>query len=540
MQGWRARTFHLTRNKVFLAKCVAGILGAGVVLSLAIHAFVNVDKPKVEVELMAPGFLAPQVQFLESAQRLQNAATPDPASLADWARDVAGIIRNRKVQVSFDSDQLRLGSFDLHPLISKHAEPASQEVFAAFFRCLFMEGSPDRAAARTELAHIAATSPAPAFANEFEGDILSIENKHGKALAAYLKESPTPKATHSRELALHLAIQMKDLNAMRTLCADARVLDEASPIHLFESARLTGSRAILFQAIMGAEKQRWFELRPLMLALIAFVVWYVLLVHSASPEKGRYIRYLLPAFAGVGSVWLLHWWHHTLNYPGDPEKQQTMAQEALHWILYVGIPEELAKLVLFLPFIPWLLYKRSGVKAALTAGCVGLGFALNENLGYLQDGGFDVAIVRLLTANFMHISLSGILGWYTWDLFRSRFHHVTEFITAFIGVSVAHGLYDFAVGARSAELGTNMASIIILALGARYYLKMLNPGDRIRHRMTASSTFVFLAGAAFLTGLMMVFSVYQQQSLMGITLVLKSALGLVPVALIYVKEFNDV
>ncbi len=244
--------------------------------------------------------------------------------------------------------------------------------------------------------------------------------------------------------------------------------------------------------------------------------------------------------AGVASVWLLHWWQGTLSYPNNPGDAPSLTHEILQWIMHVGLPEEAAKLCLFAFFLPVLLHHDSGVKAALTAGCVGLGFALDENLHYFRNFGSQIAIGRLLTANFMHLSLTGILGWHLYELFRTRFHHATEFLAAFCLVVAAHGIYDFSLGGAAAEWGFDIANIIILALSARFYLQLLHQHERARpagHNI--SRTAVFVLGTALLGGMLMVVTVWESRSLDGITFVLEQLLGVALVGLIYIREWRE-
>ena len=124
-------------------------------------------------------------------------------------------------------------------------------------------------------------------------------------------------------------------------------------------------------------------------------IWYIILVHTASREPLRWWRYLPPIFAGIASVWLLHWWQGTLNYTTNPDEvprrpPMKSCNGSCTWVL----PEEGGQAFLFAFFLPVLLHHRSGVKAALTAGCVGLGFALDENLHYFRETTGHMVAIR--------------------------------------------------------------------------------------------------------------------------------------------------
>ena len=89
-------------------------------------------------------------------------------------------------------------------------------------------------------------------------------------------------------------------------------------------------------------------------------------------------------------------------------------------------------------------------------------------------------------------------------------------------------------------MGVGMLNIIVLAVLTKYYLDELRPSLAEKPRQTISSTAVFCFGSAAVVGAMMIVAVLQGGGNAVITDSLKSAIGLVPVALIYVREFRDV
>jgi RsiW-degrading membrane proteinase PrsW (M82 family) len=295
----------------------------------------------------------------------------------------------------------------------------------------------------------------------------------------------------------------------------------------------------MVRAIAKVQWKRWSQTLVMPLALLAAGVWYLLLVYTGSGERWRWIRYLSPVFAGVMSVWLLECWMESNPYGINSDDQKTMGHEIIQWVMYVGVPEESVKLALFALFLPLLLRQGSASKAALTAGCVGLGFAFDENLGYYLHEGGQVAIGRLITANFLHVTLTGVTGSALYELVRSRFHRAPEFLAAFLGACVAHGVYNFASTSSAQVLGVDLAGIIVLAVMARIYLDKLKPEDGELRRRTFSATSVFCTGSALLVAFTMIVTVWQMDSMSGASVALKSLISVFPVALIYVREFRE-
>ena len=87
-----------------------------------------------------------------------------------------------------------------------------------------------------------------------------------------------------------------------------------------------------------------------------------------------------------------------------------VARDLIFFVFGVGLREEGSKLLLFAPLLP--LLRRYGTKLdVLVAGAfVGLGFAAEENLGYLADKDLRTGLARFLTANFLHMAMTGILA----------------------------------------------------------------------------------------------------------------------------------
>jgi RsiW-degrading membrane proteinase PrsW (M82 family) len=544
MPAWRARAHHLTRSRAFLAKTAAMILG----VSALVAALLQVSRQSEggiasEVTGTRRHSDGPIIAVLRaSARKLEEATEPSPARLIAWLRECAMLwhIDELKEKIGFDAAALRIGGIELHPLIAKHTDTEEQRnAVISYVRFLFLPDGDARTSALQTLQQVAGKSP-PAFANEMLGDAFLESDRSEEALQAYLREISTPAAKHSREQAFELAISQRDVETLRYLCADARVRSEIDAGALWNAAKLTGNRPLLFHALWQMGWARWMQGAAVPLALLAAAIWYIILIHTASREPLRWWRYLPGVFAGIASVWLLHWWQGTLDYRGDPEDATSLGSEIMEWIMHVGLPEECAKLVLFSFFLPVLLHHRSSVKAALTAGCVGLGFALDENLHYFLDIGPQIAIGRLLTANFMHLSLTGIVGWHLYELFRSRFHHATEFLVAFCVVVTAHGFYDFSLGEAASMWGFDLADIIILALCARFYLQLLHESERVRPTGFAiSRTSVFVLGTALLGGMLMIVMVWKLQSLKGIAMVLEQLVGVALVGIIYIREWRE-
>ncbi len=441
----------------------------------------------------------------------------------------------------FDRATLKLGDMDVQALLEKHVGDAAQrELFGQFMRAWLAKPGKERDEPAQRIHEVAAKKPELRFANEFEGDLLLREQKRVEALSAYLREASFDDARRARRVAFSTALALEDRAALRSLCSDARCVREIDPYQFYDAAKLLQDRWLIVRSLAAIEWRQWSESMAVPLALFSALVWYLILVHSAGLGRFRWLRYLSPVFAGVMSVWLLNWWQSSLHYQMPEEDGGAdPTQELFQWVIHVGVPEETAKLCLFAVFVPLLLRRGSPHGAALTAGCVGLGFALDENLQYYSNFGAGVAVGRLVTANFMHVAMTGLIGFWYYELFRSRFHRAGEFVTVFAGVAAAHGAYDFAQSRWAADWGGQVASVVILGLLAKLYFQHLHPPGVRGRRPAVSSTVDLFIGMAIVVGAAVVIAVWQSDTMHAVSMVFRETLSVLPIAVLFMREFAE-
>ena len=534
--GWRARLFYQTRDHGFLWKGVALILGVCIAISMMIVAAKD-DRTRVPMdEIEAAKWATEQLQ--SSFDHLKS-GTEKPEALAEWLRKAQETQGDLEEQWAFDPSMLILGKFEVGSVIDATLKtPEQRELFADYARYLFLKDGTGKAKAVERLHAIAAQEGAVRFAHEFSGDAYRQGGEIRKAQEDYLAEGAVPEAKRARHAAFGLALKLEDGTMLKRLIHDPLYSAEIEPAMLMKGAEITSDRWLLLKLMFRWMATEWTGLEML-LGLLSAAVWYVLLIYGSTSERGRWLRYLPVVGAGVLSVALINWWLSTLHY-GFADETQTPTHEVIANVLYVGVPEETAKLLLFALTVPFLIRKKaSRAIVALTAGCVGLGFALAENLGYYQHGNAGVAMGRLLTANFLHITMTGLLGLQFAMLVKTRFHAIQQFVTAYALIVLAHGTYDFACGDTAAELGIGLLQIVILYLLTKQYLHELHPGPGTAPRQIVSRVSVFVFGTALVVGVVMILGAIRTGDNRIITATLKDSLGLIPVALIYVREFSD-
>ncbi|MDL2215106.1 PrsW family intramembrane metalloprotease [Dysgonomonas sp. OttesenSCG-928-M03] len=127
-----------------------------------------------------------------------------------------------------------------------------------------------------------------------------------------------------------------------------------------------------------------------------------------------------------------------------------------------AIPEEIAKFVI-LYFITWNSKKFDQYyDGIIYAVYVSLGFALTENIFYVIDGGFSVALGRAILSVPGHGFFGIAMGYYYSIARFSSFDNYNKYLALCLLSAIAlHGIYDFILMYAGAD---SLSKIMILLL----------------------------------------------------------------------------
>ena len=122
--------------------------------------------------------------------------------------------------------------------------------------------------------------------------------------------------------------------------------------------------------------------------------------------------------------------------------EETLTQEAVHAFIIVALVEEFSKFI----FVRYILFRDPNFNepfdGIVYSVMVGMGFATLENIMYVVDGGWSVAVLRMFTAVPAHAAFAVLMGYY---LGLSKFvHHKSHY--GWYGLLIAslfHGAYDY-------------------------------------------------------------------------------------------------
>jgi RsiW-degrading membrane proteinase PrsW (M82 family) len=238
------------------------------------------------------------------------------------------------------------------------------------------------------------------------------------------------------------------------------------------------------------------------LALVSAAVWFTICLGVGGGRRieRRFLFLYASAFGlGIASTYLtiaiVLVEHHYFPFL----RSGTEWSRIVDCLIGVGPREEVSKGLMAV--VPLLVAKRwgGGRREALACGAlVGLGFAAEENVGYFSEG-LSTALVRFLTANFFHISTTGLLAVAIDDTLRGTVSKGNGIGWTLGFVIVMHGLYDAFL--EGSEKGSWVTVAIFVVVSRRFLVTLRElPGRQ------PSLLPIFAVGMALVVGATFVYA----------------------------------
>lgn len=377
------------------------------------------------------------------------------------------------------------------------------------------------------------------FANEILGDLLLAAGKSDDAFERYRAELRLRDSTHAADRLLSLATREKDKAALQQLLADPALRRSAGPNSIINANVFLGDLGGLFGGVL-AYTLAGYDPAHAGLALFVAAVWFILIGQLAGFRRGQLLIYGFAVLSGVFSAILTLF---VAVVQEDVFQTMTDSEELIPGLISniagTGLREEVIKLIFFLPLVPWLLRRGSEMEVLVVAAMVGLGFALEENISYYARGGASdgVAVSRFLTANFLHMALTGLSGFACWRMIRYPRSFWEQFLATFLVMIAAHGLYN-ALLSIPAFGEASIAWIIILAMLAYRFF-----GVAAELRMTGSRQIsplgIFVLGTTLIAGVSLNVVCFGQAPHPAYMLFALDIVPLIPVAFVFVNQFRN-
>ncbi|MGH7436546.1 MAG: PrsW family glutamic-type intramembrane protease [Polyangiaceae bacterium] len=173
------------------------------------------------------------------------------------------------------------------------------------------------------------------------------------------------------------------------------------------------------------------------------------------------------------------------------------ARDILFFVFGVALREEASKLLLFAALLPALRRWGDKLDVLVCGAFVGLGFAAEENLGYLAGGDLHESLGRFLTANFFHMALTGTLAASLYDFVTDPERNASQFMTTSLMIVGLHGAYDFLIS--HSEYGGSYLSMVVFVFLTQLFLRSL-ASWRPKVDRGLSPLHAFVLAAAVVTG----------------------------------------
>jgi RsiW-degrading membrane proteinase PrsW (M82 family) len=150
-----------------------------------------------------------------------------------------------------------------------------------------------------------------------------------------------------------------------------------------------------------------------------------------------------------------------------PINTQDYSEQAVHAFLIVALVEEFSKYI----FVRGILFKNENFNepfdGIVYSVMVSMGFATLENIMYVADGGWGVAVLRMFTAVPAHAAFAVLMGYY---LGLAKFvHHKSHYGWYGLGIATLfHGAYDyfwFIAEVKDVWAGIWLGALVSLVVG---------------------------------------------------------------------------
>lgn len=246
--------------------------------------------------------------------------------------------------------------------------------------------------------------------------------------------------------------------------------------------------------------------------------------------------YLLAFLLGVLSVFpaavIIAFEEATLQLVETGEPLRDM----IFFVFGVGLREEVAKILLFLPILPLVRKTGDRLEVLVCGALVGLGFAVEENLGYLAGGDLSTGLGRFLTANFLHMAATAILAASLDDFLRDRERYVADLSrTAMIVIGI-HGAYDFLLSHH--EFGGSFLAMAVFFFLVRLFLHAVEHARRKVDR-ALSLTQAFVVAVAVVTASSAVYAIDSVGLAQGLLVMGEGLLGVAIIVYAFVSSLRS-
>jgi RsiW-degrading membrane proteinase PrsW (M82 family) len=515
----------LSRDRRFLIRTSLSIVVMSTVLSFILAAFV----PRKLGELLG------QVPKQDLKAIHQAPSRSDPQSLSDW---VFWIRFNYPVSYPATSLDFRNLLSAEHGSIPKNGNSPFEKhpLLKSFY-----EGvqSNDR---HEFIEQLESTSESLRYRNEFLGDLYILDKDYAAATNFYSREAQQfPESSYAQRSAVMAALRNNDPALARLLLSQSEIADRFTDYDLMNLQADARAWIPLLESTFKYEKAQLLSFFVIP-AVFTGLIWYLILTNFWRFDRTRLIASLFAVALGVLSanltLYAVMLQERAFGFTHAPSSSQL--SQAIYFIAGVGLREETIKLVCFIPIAIWCARRKNDLEALILAALVGLGFAAMENISYFRTGLIQQSgLTRLLTANPLHFTLTGLVGFYGYRMIVRKFYGMEEFLATFILAVLFHGAYDAVIMIPEWSDWSILTFILMALLVYRYFDPLRGLMDIQQQRKRLSPLGIFIMGSVAIACIVMMVSAPFLGFHYALAGFAEAVGSILPLAFAYISRFRD-
>jgi len=375
------------------------------------------------------------------------------------------------------------------------------------------------------------------LAAECYGDVRAFFDDTDGALLFYEQELTVRESQRCRDRILELLIAKGDVEGVRERIQDPEFASNASLYQRMRTQLWLRDYGEILKLVVLMNLQT--EPVYFLLAVFVALIWFAIVGQMAGFQKGQISLYVVAVVLGMASTVATLYVVYLQEYIFEGVRETTeLMGGIIYFVAGVGLREETIKLLFFVPLIPWLRKRGNDMEVLIAAGLVGLGFALQENISYYARSSGSAAVSRFLTANFFHLSLTGLIGFSFYRMVRYPKKMWEGFLTTFLLMVAAHGMYDALIVLPDLWEFGGIGSMIVLALVCYRFFWV---ADNLKWTGSTeiSPLGILVIGLALLVGVSLNVVCFGMRPYPTYALFLLQCISLIPVAYIFINRFRD-
>ena len=499
----RRQLHSLTRDPAMMRRAV--LLTAAVFLATAI--WIGFTRPA------SPPIPRPGEAALPGIASALNSLNPDRTALLRALRDDAEAQARRGMSRDPEEEyaQEPISPRQLPLLLAAGSLPVEeQNAFLAWHQAVGAGTVPPGLIA--QLAGFPMPS-APGLPRTMAADLQRVARDYQGALAAYEAVGSDPANIEARRRAVSLSMNRGWTEVTARLLAQPAYYQAVHSVsdtlsHLVAREQL--DVRLLFRRSLDNMISGFQHVDYLLLSLLTASVWFISLHLACRLPRRQWWLSLAGLPLGIFSTVIAIFLQSLQEARHGLADSDAAGPALLFQIASVGLREELSKLLCFLPLCLLLLRRGTPAQAFMAASCAGLGFALQENIGYYLQYGGEAVLARFVSSTFLHLALTGLTGLALFKFLRYPRNFAPPFFATFTGMVLFHGFYNFSQGGFDNPFARELAHLfpwLIAGLAWHYFRSIREEQDDAPQLLGAE--FVFLLGTTIVMGTLLNYLVQQ-------------------------------